>query len=100
MNRATDPIPFTSSLLDKNRYVCAFFNSDKEDCRVLLPFIKEGFQCGHKAIHVVNPDERQSHLQRLDQVGIDPTIALQSGQLEFRYNVGNTFRTAVSIRIV
>jgi hypothetical protein len=26
--------------------------------------------------------------KRLDQAGIDPTIALQSGQLELRYNVG------------
>jgi hypothetical protein len=87
MNRTTAPIPFAGSQLDANRHVCAFFNSDEEEYRVLLPFIRDGFQCGHKAIHVVNPDQRQSHLQRLDQAGIDPTIALQSGQLELRSNV-------------
>ncbi len=86
MKRATAPIPFAGSLLDETRHVCAFFNSDEEEYRVLLPFIKDGFQCGHKAIHVVNPDQRQSHLQRLDQAGIDSAIAQQSGQLELRIN--------------
>jgi len=87
MKRATAPIPFAGSLLDETRHVCAFFNSDEEEYRVLLPFITDGFHCGHKAIHVVNPDQRQSHLQRLDKAGIDPTVALQSGQLELRSNV-------------
>jgi hypothetical protein len=87
MQRSTAPISFAGSLLEKTRHVCAFFNSDEEEYRVLLPFIKDGFECGHKAIHVLNSDQRQSHLQRLDQVGIDATIALQSGQLELRTNV-------------
>jgi hypothetical protein len=87
MKRATAPIPFAGSLLDETRHVCAFFHSDEEEYRVLLPFITDGFHCGHKAIHVVNPDQRQSHLQRLDKAGIDPSIALQSGQLELRSNV-------------
>ena len=29
---------------------CAFFNSDDEEYRVLLPFIKEGFEYGDKAV--------------------------------------------------
>jgi MEDS: MEthanogen/methylotroph, DcmR Sensory domain len=86
MKRAAAPIPFAGSLLDETRHVCAFFNSDEEEYQVLLPFIKEGLQCGHKAIHVVNPHQRQSHLQRLDQAGIDSTMAQQSGQLEVRTN--------------
>jgi enamine deaminase RidA (YjgF/YER057c/UK114 family) len=87
MKRATGPIPFAGSQLDVTRHVCAFFNSDEEEYRILLPFISDGFQCGHKAIHVVNPEQRQDHLQRLSQVGIDPAIAMQSGQLELRTNV-------------
>ena len=82
----TAPIPFAGSQLDQTRHVCAFFNSADEEYRVLLPFIKDGFQCGHKAIHVVNPDQRQDHLQRLAAVGIDPAAAQQSGQLELRVN--------------
>ena len=86
MKKTTDPIPFAGSQLDQTRHVCAFFNNDDEEYRVLLPFIKDGFQCGHKAIHVVNPNQRQDHLQRLAALGIDLAAAQQSGQLELHIN--------------
>ena len=63
------------------RHTCAFFNSDDEEYRVQLPFIKEGFERGDKAVHVVNPDQHLDHMQRLTEVGIDPSAAQQSGQL-------------------
>ncbi len=84
MNRATAPIPFAGSQLGQTRHICAFFNSEEEEHRVLLPFIKDGFQCGHKAVHVVNPDQRQDHLQRLAAAGIDTAAAQKSGQFELR----------------
>jgi hypothetical protein len=34
------------------------FHVDDEACGVRLPFIKEGFECGDRSIHVVNPDQR------------------------------------------
>ena len=80
MNKITAPMPFAGSQVDETRHVCAFFNSDEEEYRVLLPFIKDGLQCGHRAIHVVNPDQRQDHLQRLAKAGIDSAAAQQSGQ--------------------
>jgi hypothetical protein len=86
MKKIMAPIPFAGSQLDQTRHVCAFFNSADEEYRVLLPFIKDGFQCGHKAIHVVNPDQRQDHLRRLADVGIDVAAAQQTGQLELRIN--------------
>src|ERR1700683_2872614 len=86
MKKITAPIPFAGSQIDQTRHVCAFFNSPDEEYRVLLPFIKDGFQCGHKAIHVVNPDQRQDHLQRLVEAGIDAETAQNSGQLELRIN--------------
>jgi len=86
MKKTTAPIPFAGSQLDQTRHVCAFFNSDEEEYRVLLPFIRDGFQCGHKAIHVVNPNQRADHLQRLAAVGIDAAAAQQSGQLELCTN--------------
>jgi hypothetical protein len=78
------PIPFAGSQLREARHVCAFFNSDEEKYRVLLPFIKDGFECGDKAVHFVSPDQRREHLQRLAAVGIDPTAAQQTGQFELR----------------
>jgi hypothetical protein len=84
--KKTAPIPFAGSQLDEARHVCAFFNSDEEEYRVLLPFIKGGFECGHKAVHVVNPEQRNDHLNRLIAAGIDTAGAAQSGQFELKTN--------------
>jgi hypothetical protein len=86
MKTAAAPIPFAGSQLGEARHGCAFFNSDAEKYRVLLPFIKDGFDRGDKAVHVVNPDQRHDPLQRLAAVGIDPTAVQQSGQFELRTN--------------
>lgn len=86
MRTAALPIPFAGSELAETRHVCAFFNSEDEGYRVLLPFIKDGFDRGDKAIHVVNPEQRDDHLQRLTELGLDPLEALRSGQFELRSN--------------
>ena len=82
MEKAAAPIRFAGSELSAARHVCAFFNSDDEGYRVLLPFIRDGFDSGDKAIHVVNADHHHDHLQRLASTGIDATEAQRSGQLE------------------
>ncbi len=87
MPRSAVPISIAGSLLDETRHVCAFFNSDEEEYRVLLPFIKDGFQCGHKAIHVLNSGRHHDHLQRLTEAGMDPTAAQTTGQLELRTDI-------------
>src|SRR6266705_2989700 len=92
MKKTVAPIPFAGSQLGEARHVCAFFNSDDEEYRVLLPFIKDGFECGDKAVHVVNPGQHHDHLQRLAAVGIDPSAAQQSGQLELRTNTETYLR--------
>jgi len=84
--KTTAPIRFAGSELAESRHVCAFFNSDEEEYRALLPFIKDGFDCGHKAVHVVNPDEREGHLRRLQAAGIDLNGAKERGQFELQTN--------------
>ena len=84
--RTATPIQIGDSQLAEMRHVCAFFNSDEEEYRVLLPFIKDGFERGDKAVHVVNPEQRDDHLQRLAAAGIDTNATEQSGQFELRTN--------------
>jgi hypothetical protein len=84
MKTAAPPVHFAGSHLNESRHVCAFFHSADEEYRVLLPFIKEGFECGDKAVHVVSPNRRSDHLKRLAAGGIDSTAAEQCGQLELR----------------
>jgi hypothetical protein len=86
MKSVPPPISLAGSQLSETRHVCAFFNSDEEEYRVLLPFIKEGLESGDKAVHVLNPKQRQDHLQRLRTAGIDPAAAQESEQLELRVN--------------
>lgn len=86
MKTKVKPIPFAGSQLGETRHVCAFFNGNDEAYRVLLPFIKGGFECGDKAVHVVNPDQHHVHLQRLAAAGIDAATAQQAGQLELKTN--------------
>src|ERR1700730_2162762 len=86
MRSNSAPISLAGSQLRETCHVCAFFNNDEEEYRVLLPFIKDGLKSGDKAVHVLNPDQRQDHLQRLTAAGIDPAVAQESGQLELRTN--------------
>ena len=78
--------------LGTTRHVCAFFNDEEEEYRVLMPFIREGFQCGDKAIHVVNPDRVDAHVSRLATAGIDAAAAQQRGQLDLRRNTETYLR--------
>jgi MEDS: MEthanogen/methylotroph, DcmR Sensory domain len=70
------------SALGQNRHICAFFNGIDEQHRVLRSFIKEGFDHGDKAFHLVDPERREDHLRRLAEAGIDVAEAIESGQLE------------------
>jgi hypothetical protein len=64
--------------------VCAFFRNSDEEYRALLPFIKEGFERGERAFHVVNPALRDDHVRRLEFAGIATAAAQQRGQFELR----------------
>jgi MEDS: MEthanogen/methylotroph, DcmR Sensory domain len=90
--KTTAPISLAGSQLAETRHVCAFFNSDEEEYRVLLPFIKDGFEHGHKAVHVVNAQQRDEHVHRLVAAGIDPAAAERNGQLEVHTNTDTYLR--------
>ena len=72
------------SSLGAHRHICAFFNGADEEHRVLRSFIRDGFDRGERAFHIVDPDLRDDHLKRLSEAGIDVERALATGQLEVR----------------
>lgn len=84
MDRSEQPIRFAGSELGVKCHVCAFFRTPEEQYRALVPFIKEGFERGEKAFHVVDPKLRNEHLQRLESAGIDVAAREQRGQFELR----------------
>jgi len=73
-----------SGNLGQHRHICAFFNSVDEEHRVLRSFIKDGFESGDKAFHIVDPELQAQHLNRLVESGIDVEQAMGTGQLELR----------------
>jgi MEDS: MEthanogen/methylotroph, DcmR Sensory domain len=77
-------VRLAGSVLDRSRHVCAFFHGKEEEYRVLLPFIKEGFDQGDRAFHMVDSRHRAEHLRRLQEAGIPVPEAERKGQLEVR----------------
>jgi len=84
METTAQSLQFTGSTFGRHRHVCAFFNSFDEQHRVLRPFIKDGFDRGDKAFHLVDPERREEHLRQLAEAGIDVQEAMGTGQLEVR----------------
>ena len=79
-----NPIRFAGSELGAHPHICGFFHTAEEKYHLLLPFIKEGFERGEKAFHIVDPAERQAHLCQLGLAGIDTASVQEKGQLEVR----------------
>lgn len=92
MTNSPAPITLAGSTLGDARHACAFFGSDEEEYRVLLPFVKDGFDHGHRAVHVVSPGQRDDHLRRLAAAGIDTAAAEARGQLELRSSTDTYLR--------
>jgi hypothetical protein len=46
VNSTAAPIPFARSMLRQHRHVCAFFSSPEAEYDTLLPFIRDGINCG------------------------------------------------------
>jgi hypothetical protein len=84
MESHDESLHFAGGTLGQHRHICAFFNSPDEQHRVLRSFIKDGFDQGDKAFHLVDPEQREEHLRRLAEAGIDVEEAMDTGQLEVR----------------
>ena len=65
-------------------HACAFFHTDDQLYKVLLPFIQEGFAAGDRAVHIVDPAKRERHVQQLSAAGIDAARSQDTRQLEVR----------------
>src|SRR5260370_11126429 len=84
METSGGSVRWAGGSLGKHRHICAFFNSVDEEHRVLRSFIKDGFDSGDKAFHIVDPELQGQHLKRLAEAGIDVERAMGTGQLELR----------------
>ena len=58
MTEATEPARLAGAVLSRSRHNCAFFHSKEEEYNVLMPCIKDGFERGDRAFHIVDKDHR------------------------------------------
>jgi hypothetical protein len=82
--RSERPIRLAGAELGRDRHACAFFHSKEEGYRVLLPFVKEGFERNEKSFHIVDPAHQDAHRSRLADFGVDVQRAEARSQLEVR----------------
>jgi hypothetical protein len=54
------PITIAGSPLADTRHVCAFFDSEEQEYRVLLPFVTDGIDRGDEAVHLTGADRREA----------------------------------------
>jgi hypothetical protein len=84
MAQSTRTVNLARSTVNCRCHVCAFFNSRDDEEKVMLPFLKEGFDVGDRAVYILDKNQRSERLQRLADTGVDTAEAEASGQLEVR----------------
>jgi hypothetical protein len=84
MNRSTRKVSLAGREIGCSCHACAFFHTEEQFYRVLLPFVQEGFAAGDRAVHIVDPAKRDRHIQALTDAGIDAERSQEARQLEVR----------------
>src|SRR3954452_9835780 len=82
MGTSDRKINFAGLGIDGNRHLCAFFHSEDEEFRAVLPFMVDGLAAGDKILYIVNAARIEEHRRRLTESRIDLQAAEQSGQLD------------------
>jgi hypothetical protein len=81
MTSPATPVRLAGVELGDCRHICAFFATQEDEYRTLLPFAREGIEHGERLVHFV-PQERRDHLARMRAAGIDVDDARRNQQLE------------------
>jgi hypothetical protein len=84
MERRSSSVTLAGAALKHRCHACAFFHDREEEYRLLLPFVKEGFEQQDKIFQIVDGRQLGERRQRLGTLGIDIDAAEQSGHIEVR----------------
>lgn len=84
MKRSSRQVTLAGRQIGCSCHACAFFHTDDQFYKVLMPFIQEGFAAGDRAVHIVDARKRGAHLEKLAAVGIDDRASQETRQLEVR----------------
>ena len=84
MGRQNHSVTLAGSAVKHRCHACAFFHDQEEEYRLLLPFVKEGFEQQDKLFQIVDGRHRDERLRRIGTLGVDVATAEDCGQLEVR----------------
>jgi len=91
--KSEKPIHFAGVNLGRHRHVCAFFENQDQEDKVIIPFLKEGIDRGER-VFCISATERRTHvLQKLQQAGTDVATAEKRGQLQIEQWVSTVLGT-------
>jgi len=82
MNVEKQPVRLAGAEIHRHCHACAFFSSAAEEYRLLVPFVKEGYDRGEHVFHIADPAQRQERLRLLEEAGIDFAMAERTGQVK------------------
>ena len=83
MNEKSEkPIHLAGVKLGRHRHVCAFFNDQDQEDKVIIPFLKEGIDRGERAFCISSAEMRTPLLQKLRDAGTEVEIAEKRDQLK------------------
>ncbi len=77
-------VTLAGSMLKRRCHACAFLHDREEEYRLLLPFVREGFEHRDQIFQIVDHRHRDERLNRIGALGVDVAAAEESGQLEVR----------------
>lgn len=75
-------IHLAGSVVGAARHIAGFFSSEAERYRVLAPFVAEGLDQGDKALHFIDRSDRDLHVRRLRDAGVNIERAEEQGQAQ------------------
>lgn len=77
---ALPPVALASGQLGEALHLAAFFRSPSERYEVLGPFIADGLRRAEKAVHIIDPPDREAYIDALRPLGVDLDRAEAEGQ--------------------
>src|ERR1700730_11773995 len=80
--KSEKPIRLAGVNLGRHRHVCAFFDNQDQEDKVIIPFLKEGIERGERAFCISRTEMRPHLLQKLRLAGTEVAIAEKRGQLK------------------
>jgi hypothetical protein len=83
MNEKSEkPIHLAGVNLGRHRHVCAFFDNQDQEDKVIIPFLKEGIDSGERAFCISSAEMRTPLLQKLRDAGTEVAMAEKRDQLK------------------